>query len=199
MKKIITILSAATLIASAASAVSFAGFSSFDARGADTLKLTGGSAIFLVADGGDGFNFDLTAAGLTFTAGSAVGATNDVVISYAGAQDFGAVTALSGNATFDNSTTGFEGDNSFAVLFFDVVSGDGFTTSGGNAYGFYTDASWVIPTANGDTLNWGVELANVNGGAAAGTNGLVIPEPSTYAALAGLCALSFVMVRRRRA
>jgi hypothetical protein len=29
--------------------------------------------------------------------------------------------------------------------------------------------------------------------------GLAIPEPSTYAALAGLCALSFVMVRRRRA
>jgi len=27
----------------------------------------------------------------------------------------------------------------------------------------------------------------------------VVPEPSTYAALAGLCALSFVMVRRRRA
>jgi hypothetical protein len=199
MKKIITILSAASLIASAASAVSFAGFSSFDARGADNLKLTGGSATFLVADGGDGFDFDLTAAGLTFTAGSAVGATNDVVISYSGSSDFSTVAALGGNATFDNSTTGFEGNNSFAVLFFDVVSGDGFTTIGGNAYGFYTDVSWVIPTANGDTLNWGSELTNVNGGLAAGTTGSVVPEPSTYAALAGLCALSFVMVRRRRA
>jgi len=40
---------------------------------------------------------------------------------------------------------------------------------------------------------------NAGQGGASGISISVVPEPSAYAALAGLCALSAVMVRRRRA
>jgi len=46
------------------------------------------------------------------------------------------------------------------------------------------------------TKNWDTTLVGQSGSL---TLASVVPEPSTYAALAGLCALGYVIVRRRRA
>jgi hypothetical protein len=62
-------------------------------------------------------------------------------------------------------------------------------------------------TPNLGTLAGNVELSNVgtgfgiygSGGNGGNINLAAVPEPSTFAALAGLCALGAVMVRRRRA
>jgi hypothetical protein len=197
MKKIHITLIAAALIANAASAITFSGFAATDLKGADTNNLANGSATFLIADGGDGFDFDATAAGLTFAVGSTVGATNDFVFAYNAAQDFTSVSVASGNAAFSNADAGSSASFGFALMFFDGVGGVSVTTAGGEQYGFYSEANWQIPANDAGTFSFGTDFTTIS--ALTGTNGSVVPEPSTYAALAGLLALGYVMVRRRRA
>lgn len=78
-----------------------------------------------------------------------------------------------------------EGDN-YALLW--LPNGDG-TVSAGDAFGFQ-DLSRTIPSDGTTTANIGgtPSLAEFN----------VVPEPSTYAAIAGLVVLGFAVVRRRR-
>lgn len=81
------------------------------------------------------------------------------------------------------------------------------TPGAGTAYGqfdYNSDPSWVVPAANGsDTLYM---LTTTAGGSLPDTTGratqttpAAIPEPSTYAALAGLAALGAAIWRKRRA
>lgn len=197
MKKIITTLAAAAFIANFASAITFSGFAATNVLGADTNRLAGGSSAFLIADGGDGFDFDATVAGLTFAAGSFVGGTNDYVIGYNATQDFTTVSVASGNANFSNTTPGASGGFNFALMFFDGVGGASVTTVGGEQYGFYSEANWVIPANDAGTFGFPADFTTIN--SAIGPNGTVVPEPSAFAALAGVMALGWVAVRRRRA
>ena len=197
MKKIQTILLGAALIVNAASAITFSGFASQSLFAADgTTALTNGSSTYLIADGGDGFDFDATVAGLTFADGSLIGATNDYVFAYNAAQNFGpSISVASGNTNFSINDAGASAGYSFALLYFNGTSGASVTTIGGEQFGFLTSGDWTIPANNAGTFGFGSEFSTVTGSA----NLTVVPEPSTFAALAGLCALGAVMVRRRRA
>ena len=197
MKKIQTILLGAALIVNAASAITFSGFASQSLFAADgTTALTNGSSTYLIADGGDGFDFDATVAGLTFADGSLIGATNDYVFAYNAAQNFGpSISVASGNTNFSINDAGASAGYSFALLYFNGTSGASVTTLGGELFGFLTSGDWTIPANDSGTFNFGSEFSTVTGSA----NLTVVPEPSTFAALAGLCALGAVMVRRRRA
>jgi len=187
MKTLIISLVASSLLVSAASAVTFSGFA---ATGATVAS---GSSSFLVSDGGDGFDFDATIAGLTFTSGSVVTGTNDTVFAYNAAQNFGQIV-VSGNASFSNTDAGLGAGSAFALVLFDGVTTASYTTVGGQAFGFHTDASWTIDANNAGTFGFGSALNALNG---IGSTGTVVPEPSSYALLGGLLALGFVMLRRR--
>jgi hypothetical protein len=188
MKTLITSLIASALLVSAASAVTFAGFAATGAT------IAGGSSSFLVSDGGDGFDFDATIAGLTFASGSTVGGTNDTVFAYNAAQAFGPTVVVSGNANFSNTTAGLGAGSAFALVLFDGASGASVTTVGGQAFGFHTDVSWTIDANDAGTFGFPANLATLTG---VGSTGTVVPEPSSYALLGGLLALGCVMLRRR--
>ncbi len=64
-----------------------------------------------------------------------------------------------------------------------------------SSYSLYEDASWVAP-ADGGTVTFDNELNQINGGTA--SLSVVVPEPSTYALLAGFAAFLFVAIRRRK-
>lgn len=189
MKTLITSLIASALLVSAASAVTFAGFA------ATGTTIAGGSSTFLVSDGGDGFDFDATVAGLTFTSGSTVGGTNDTVFAYNASQDFGGNVVVSGNANFSNTTAGLGAGSSFALMLFDGTSGSSVTTVGGQSFGFHTNASWVIDANDAGTFGFPADMASLSGIGSTGT--VAVPEPSAYALLGGLLALTCVMLRRR--
>lgn len=197
-KKYITL--ALLLSASAVQAVTFGGFSAQAVTTAGAADLPAGSSTYLIVDGGDGFDF-LTAgdmaAGLSFTNGSVVTGTNDYVFAYNASQNFGpGVSVIGGNTTFNLSdNTGLTG-NAFALVYWDSETTASVTSSAGKAFGFHTHASWVVPASEAANETFGGIFTTLAGITSTGT---VVPEPSTYAALAGLCALSFVMVRRRRA
>ena len=194
MKTLITSIITSALLASVASAFTFAGFA------ATNVSIADGSSTFLISDGGDGFDFDATIAGLTFTNGGSIGTTNDTIFAYNAAQDFGAIV-ISGNtaAGTTNATANLSGGSSFGLLFFDGVglSEGSLVSSAGQNFGFYTDTTWAIPVADGDTLTFGNDLTQLT---SIGTTGQVagaVPEPSSYALLGGLFALTCVMLRRR--
>jgi len=106
---------------------------------------------------------------------------------------FGQLGKLKGGSS-DNSANGttFNGQLiSFVVTDgdsgnFGIVSGsDLFPTNGGGV---------------GDTVNVSASaLSNFDGFIAVTGGWQIVPEPSTYAALSGMLALGYVMVRRRRA
>jgi hypothetical protein len=83
-----------------------------------------------------------------------------------------------------------EGDT-FAIIVFENSTT---TVTAGDTYRIWSDGSWDVP-ADGLTETFGTELSQVT--TAANFSGTVVPEPSTFAAFAGLLALGFVMVRRR--
>jgi len=199
MKKIQTILLGAALIVNAASAITFSGFASSTLFAADgTTDLTSGSSTYLIADGGDGFDFDATVAGLTFADGSLIGGTNDYVFAYNASQNFApGFSAASGNANFSINDAGASAGYDFVLLYFNGTSGASVTTVGGEQFGILSDVDWTIPSNDAGTFSFGSEFSTVTG--SANLTVAAVPEPSTFAALAGLCALGAVMVRRRRA
>lgn len=79
----------------------------------------------------------------------------------------------------------------FGVLTFE---GGSSTAVADTTYEIWTSSDWRSP-ADGAAVTFGAEFTTLGG--AAGATGTVVPEPSTYATLAGLFALVFVMLRRR--
>jgi hypothetical protein len=190
MKTLITSLITAAFLASVASAATFNGFATTNAT------IAGGNSTFLISDGGDGFDFDATIAGLTFAVGSSLGSTNDTVFAYNASQAFpGDTFVISGNANFSNTSGGLSSGSEFALFLFDGVTGSSVTTVGGEAFGFHTGANWTVPANDAGTYSFGAQFTPLAG--PVGAPGTVVPEPSSYALLGGLLALGCVMLRRR--
>lgn len=80
----------------------------------------------------------------------------------------------------------------FGILTFD---GGSSTAVGGSTFEIWTSSDWKSP-ADGAADTFGAAFSTLSGSAGA-TGTVAVPEPSTYATLAGLLALSFVMLRRR--
>lgn len=82
------------------------------------------------------------------------------------------------------------------VGFGNEVSSDPFTVAGGSVTIDSLLPIYILPSSTISGFSFGTTYD-------AGTTGIngdltPVPEPSTYAALAGLCALGFVMLRRKR-
>jgi hypothetical protein len=152
-------------------------------------NMTGYSTgVFVSSDSGS-FDTNIVenlVAGITLTAGDTIGNYTILGIGAVNAAGPTNTVAMAG-ITYNlggNVATG----NEIGVLVFDNSTA---STVGGDAYQIYTNG-WLTPA---DGAN-----ASLTGGGPYGGAGLtssVVPEPSAYALLGGLFALTCVMLRRR--
>jgi hypothetical protein len=192
MKKTISTLGLIAIIPSfAIASVGISGTALQQAPGISS----GQTAVFLVDLDGSAFSSgDLS----TLTAGLSTSAD----ATYAGFSVFAVNTAgeLFGSPFLEVTTSvdlnsGIDEGDSFGILVFNASSG---TTTASDTYNLYTDGSWMLP-ADGANATFGGAFATIDSGGSISATGSVVPEPSTFAALAGMCALGYVMIRRRRA
>jgi hypothetical protein len=171
-------------------------FSGTAATSAGSATVAGNSSFIIVDTNDDGIDFFSSSLGVTLTSGSFIGTSDDYIIAYnAVAGGFG--TSISGNASFTLGSNSIDENDDFYILFFADRSGDGITTQAGDSFGFLQEANWFVPGNNAGTFQFGTAFTQITDPIS--TVGTVVPEPSTYAALSGLLALSSVMLRRRRA
>ena len=168
-------------------------------KNVDSLS-DGDFGVLLVDTSGSGFSSFATtgglAAGVDLTAGSSFGSGYYVADTATASFFFGSTTLGFNTGTFDiegPSAVASSGD-SFAIFTFD---GSSSTSVADSTYEIWTQSVWQLPT-DGSGVTFPADLPAYNSGSA-GASGTVaaVPEPSTFATLAGLCALGFVMLRRR--
>jgi hypothetical protein len=133
--------------------------------------------------------FATLAADTSFAYGTVIG--DYTVMGIGAISPAGPGNAILGGLGFDlggNIATG----NEIGLLVFSTSTG---SAEANDTYTIWTN-DWAVASdgANASLTGTGSPYTGPSFG-----SGSVVPEPSTYAALAGLCALSFVMVRRRRA
>jgi hypothetical protein len=157
-----------------------------------------GQTVAMIADtSGSGFDassiFNTTlggsiAQGLSITDGATYGAGIVFLDSTIVVNNFLSTPIAAFGTTFDLGAV--SADDEFAFVVFDSSSA---TTLISDTYALYTNSGgWLVPSDSGNNA--------INPQTSASTfGGTVVPEPSTFSALAGLCALGAVMVRRRRA
>lgn len=95
-------------------------------------------------------------------------------------------------------TGGVQAGQRFGMVWFPTISTQTGTPAGGLSYGFYSAPTWLIP-ADGNTENFAFETVSVGGtipNSLGAANQSVVPEPTTWALLAG--TLTTVMIFRRR-
>jgi hypothetical protein len=148
---------------------------------------TGMSWGVLVDTAGDGFAVTPTgtiAPGFDFSTNGALGGDNYFVGSAltVTSPPFGGTGVALNTNPFD-LTGGVEALDLFGIFWTD-----------GTAYGFVTAGGATLPS-DGGTVAYNTVFTDDPYTA----GGSIVPEPSTYAALAGMLALGYVMVRRRRA
>lgn len=158
-------------------------------------------AYFIVDVNGAGF------AGITFTAGENISlasayadAASYVVLGTKTASLAGANTILSGAFAGVNLADGVSTGDRFAAVVFSTSSS---TAIAGDTYTIWSDPTWVIP-ADGSTLSYqgtptGSNFKQLGVSASPILSGVVVPEPSSFAALAGFAVLGLAASRRRRA
>ncbi len=109
-----------------------------------------------------------------------------------------------------NTTADVSGQTAYVLVLGGVT--DFANAASATSYSIFGDSGWAAlpaagtPPAVANLLTLAPDNIVVGSFAASGTSGTLsgitttaVPEPSTFAALAGLCALGAVMVRRRRA
>lgn len=192
MKKIILIPTLLLAGALTSSAVTFSGQALTAITGA-----VGGSSSYVVVDTtGNGLNFDASSIGVTFALSSFVTGTDDYVIGYNPTTSGFAGNNASGGANFTLDTNGITNGDAFYIVTFGQETTASVTTAGGTLFNTFNAANWLVPGANGDALAFGANFTQLN--AQNLSSQTIVPEPSTYATLAGLLALGYVMVRRRK-
>ena len=191
--KLLILLLASISIANAA--VTISGTAIRDAGGDDAGITSGDFAVFVLSlDGStiEASDFSITE-GDDLTASATYGANFQIIDTTAASAFLGTVSV--GTTSALTLGSGVDTNDYFAVLTFGSAS----TTAAAGSFSVFTDGNWQLP-ADSVTVTFGTEIAQLTD-VGPNTIGSVIavPEPSTYAALAGLCALGAVMVRRRRA
>jgi hypothetical protein len=156
--------------------------------------LSAGEVGVYVTSDGTAFSGISIAIGADILDSATYGAGFAVLGSNTAASGFGSTTLASGHG----ADFSFAGD-SFALFVFESSTT---TAVASDVYNVWSDASWALPSADGVSAAFsasptGTQIQQLSG--ASTFSGSVVPEPSTFAALAGLCALGAVMVRRRRA
>lgn len=175
-----------------ANAVTFTG----NALTAPINAINTSSAYVVVDTAGDGFDFSASSLGVTFSVNTFITGTDDFVVGYNATTSgiFGANTG--GGATFtlgDNDVT--DADAFYMVIFGDTATAT-VTTTVGLGFGIATAGDWLVPGSNSAAPAFPDDYTQVAGLNATGST--VVPEPSTYAMLSGLCVLGFAALRRRR-
>lgn len=147
--------------------------------------------------------------GFTFTALSSASNNNIGYGSGFFAHSFGPVASTAGaQLAFSWSTAGSE----TGIVYYDIAAGDSvadqWTLKGGDGSGSdfnansidlsdltTGDSGYTALSANAVLINVGLSGSNLAGAPTFSVN--AVPEPSAYAALAGILALGCVMLRRR--
>ena len=212
MKKTIFTLAALALSVTAAKASISLGSNAFN--NAPGIA-AGDIAYFIVDINGTGFA-SLSNASVPFTEGESLSS-----ISAFGGGDFaflpnnadfsgkktatslGATVLISGGFAGVNLSNGITTGDKFAAV---VFSNSNATVLRGDTYTVWTDPTWVIP-ADGSSLTFsttnGAALKAITSTSTALFSGTVtltaVPEPSSFAALAGFAVLGLAASRRRRA
>ena len=142
---------------------------------------------------GTAFNTVVINSGASIFDSATYGADFTVMGSATAATGFGSTTLASGVAT-DFSSAG----NAFAIFVFEASTT---TAIASDVYNVWTDASWTLSASDGFDLAFaasptGSDIQQLSG--ASTFNSTVVPEPSAYAAIAGVLVLGFTAVRRRR-
>ncbi|MGJ8641719.1 MAG: PEP-CTERM sorting domain-containing protein [Opitutaceae bacterium] len=157
-------------------------------------NLDAGDSTFVIVDtsGGDTLNAAAFIEGLNLKLGASFGdyyvAGANTVLSFFS-------TFVPGNAIFHYIEGGFSEGDRFYVVAFDTNVGEDITLNTGDTFGILSDVSWALPNDNGATFAYGSHLAQFND--IDGAAFTVVPEPSTFAMLTGMLALSAVVMRRR--
>ncbi|MFA6288053.1 MAG: hypothetical protein WC661_11775 [Opitutaceae bacterium] len=165
--------------------------------------------VLLIADtSGNGFGALLP--GSTLNAGDFLN-SDDQILGRAlilgngtGSATGSATTIPLASAPYTTLTSG----DPIALIWFSMLTGSSTVISSGNTYGLFSNPSltatvdgdpWVIPSS-GSTIDLNFKTLAASGThaeTAAYATLTAIPEPATYAALAGLFALTLAAVRRR--
>lgn len=151
----------------------------------------GDLAVFLVSVDGTSFNgssFNITE-GADLTNSSTYGPSFTVITTEFASEFFGNISVSTTTAV--SLTGGIDTGDAFGILTFD----GGSTNASAGVFEIWTAANWDMPL-DGITENFDIELTQLNSVGPSFT-GTVVPEPSSFALLAGCFGLAWVMVRRR--
>lgn len=191
MKKLTALLIASAITASTSFATSFSlnGTGVFNAPSLQGYNI-GDKGIWVVNGGGGGaFSeaaFAALSSGLSFTVGQSLGGYEIAGVSSVSGNPSTSFRILGGPGSIDVTASAGDG---FGVIVFDNSTT---ATVAGDTYTIYSDSSWVLPAAGASITFGGTDQP-----ARLATGGTTVPEPSAYALLGGLFALTCVMLRRR--
>ncbi|MDQ8208641.1 PEP-CTERM sorting domain-containing protein [Coraliomargarita sp. SDUM461003] len=186
--KTISALVSLLLVSYASATITFNGTSLSNAPS----LVAGQVGVYLVSTDGTPFTsgaLSSLSAGASLTDSSTYGSSFEY-IGHNTVTSFGSVFLSSG---FDFSHgNGIDQNDAFGVLVFETSTAN---TLSGDSYQIWTDGSWLVPADLGGAFTFASEFPQLT--TASNASGTVVPEPSAFAAMAGLMALGFVMVRRR--
>ena len=162
----------------------------------NTINAAASTSFVVVDTAGDGLDFNASSVGFTFALDSFVGATDDYVVGVNFTTTGFAAGLTPGSANFTLDTFGITADDAFYIVLFGSETTASVTTTAGLGFNTVNAVNWLVPGANNSSLAFPADFTQLDSVNATALT--VVPEPSTYAALAGLLALGYVMVGRRK-
>ncbi len=203
IKKIGLIASFATVASLAQAALTTTGTAFSNAVG-----ISAGDVGVLIFDNNNTGNFTTTFNGFNFTVGASITANatyGDFTVALGTSKTATAptqtLTTLSGAFSNVQLTNGVDIGDKFAFV---VFQNSTTTILAGDTYTVWTHSSWVVPPDGNYSFAASPTGSNFQQVTAANSanlkvfTGTVVPEPSAFAALAGIAALGFAASRRRR-
>lgn len=202
--RFLLLLTALVLVARAEVTINFGAGQLYD-QNHDPLPT--GSLVLLVTDTTHNGFAQLSSG--TLTAGSFLDGSDDLILALAAVDDFGTFQGVS-DAFQGSLHDGWGAGDPLAVIWFSGVTISDAVLHGGEYYGTFTSATgedgsdpWTTP-ADGTTA-WTLTFLTASADGTVHADALgdasltvaAVPEPATYAALAGLLALGLAGWRRR--